>query len=271
MKKIKRLSECDGIPFIFKVESYSEPEAFDLLQKTIVKSREVISNIVDAYNGEWTKNPSTNIRIVFGHWFVKAMRFLATITVLCEVRDLSVNANIFHRQIFELYLQTRFYAQLSDTEKEEYSIKIEIFGCLEYLEKMESIKENEYIRNAFKEVSDYLASFDDDLVIKYKDERDQRRNFWFGRSFSQLANELSQEGEDLRRIYQITSSDLHGVWDLILDVKNPAPGLLDFRGYPDKNTLFIRGVETLDQTTLLLIEMWNEVAKSVGAEQVFYL
>lgn len=271
MKKIKRLSEYDGIPFTFKIESYSESDAFELFKKTIAKSREVICNIVVSYKGDWKKNPSTNLRKVFGYWSVKAIRLLATITVLCEERDLSVNANVFHRQIFELYLQTLFYAKLSDIEKEEYAIKMEIFGCLEYLEKMEPIKNNEYVKNAYREVSDALNSFDDNLVMKYTKERNQRKFFWFGKSFSQLANELSCEDEDLKGVYQIISSDVHGVWDLILDVRNPEPGVLDFRGYPDKKTMYLRGIETLDQATSLVMQMWNEIAGCVGAEQVIYV
>lgn len=271
MRSIKRLPGFDGIPFTFKIESYSESEAFDLLQKTIAKSREFISNIVITFKGDWEDCLSTNIRMVMGHWIVKAVRLLVTLTVLCEERDLSVNANIFHRQIFELCLQTRFFSKLSDTEKEENAIKIKIFGCLEYLEKMEPVKDNEHVKNVYKEVSDYLNTFDDKLVKKYKEKRNQRKYFWFGRSFSQLANELSREGENLRGVYQIISADIHGVWDLVLDVKNPEPSMLNFRGYPNNKTMYIRGVETLDQATLLVMEMWNEIAECVGAEKVTFI
>ncbi len=270
MRSIKRLPSFDGLSFTFKIESYSESEAFDLLHNTIAMSREVISNIVISFKGDWEDCRSTNIRMVMGHWIVKAVRLLMTLTVLCEERDLSVNANIFHRQIFELCLQTRYFSKLSDTEKEENAIKIKIYGCLEYLEKMEPVKDNEYVKNAYKEVSEYLITFDDKLVKKYKEEKN-RKYFWFGRSFSKLANELSREGENLRGVYQMISADIHGVWDLVLDVRNPEPGIIDFRGYPDKKTLYVRGAETLDQATLLVMEIWNEIAECVGAEKVTYI
>ena len=81
---------------------------------------------------------------------------------------------------------------------------------------------------------------------------------------------ISVENEDLRSIYQIVSANIHGSWDHALYVKNPKPGLLDFRGYPNKKTLYLRAVEVLDDATLYYMKLWNEIADAVGADGVYY-
>ena len=67
------------------------------------------------------------------------------------------------------------------------------------------------------------------------------------------------------------STEVHGKWDLVLEVDNPEPGVLDFRGYPDRTTLLKRTIEMVDQVTTLYMNLWDEIAESVGAEKVFYL
>jgi len=271
MKFIKRIPEYKGTPLIDCTDINSESAAHDLLCVVIAKAREVIGVVSDAYREEWTNKPSTGVRAVFGHWLVKAVRHFAAITILCEERDLSVLANVHHRQIFELFLQARYYASVDQEEKEKYTEKISASGCMEYLEKLDILKDHDYIKGAYEEISEKLALYDENLVDEIKRERKKRINYWFGRSFSQLAKDVSREGEDLRSVYQIISADIHGAWDLTLDVDNPEPGVLNFRGYPDKTTMYIRAAEMLDQVTTLYMNLWNEIAESVGAQGVYYL
>jgi hypothetical protein len=141
---------------------------------------------------------------------------------------------------------------------------------VEYLEKLNILKDNEYINKANKEISEKLSSYDIDLIDDIRRERKKGIYYWFGRSFSQLAKNVSRAGEDLKSAYQIISADIHGTWNLTLDVNNPEPNILDFCGYPDKTTLFIRAAEMLYQVTSLFMNLWNEIAESVGAQRVYY-
>ncbi len=271
MKLIKEIPGVKEIPLTFIIERFDEPTAQKLLQTVINKAEEVVGVVTEAYKEEWTNNPSTLIRAVFGHWLVNAVRHFAAIIVLCEEHDLSVVANAHHRQIFELYLQVRYYASLDQESKEKYAEKISAIGCVDYLEKIGVLKDHEHIKSAHKEISDKLSKFDKNLIDEIMGEREKRSYHWFGRSFSQLAKDVSREAEDLRRVYQIISAEVHGTWDLTLDVNNPEPGLLDFRGYPNKTTLYIRAAEMLCQVTALYMNLWNEIAKSVGAQEVYYI
>lgn len=268
MKLIKRLPECDGTPLTFKIDLFNESSAYDLLRRVIENARQVIGAVSDLY--KWTNNPSLNVRAVFGHWIVKAMRHFCAITILCEERDLSVVANVHYRQIFEIYLQIRYYSSLSEEVKEKYAEKIMALGCLEYLEKMGVLKDHDHFKQSYEEISKKLAMYDKELVTEIENNRKKNKYSWFDNSFSKLAKNICREGEDLESAYHMLSADMHGVWDLILDVDNPAPGVLDFRGYPNKTILYIRAAEMLDQVTSLIMKLWNEVADSVGAQGVFY-
>ena len=270
MKVVRQIPELSGDALTFNIERFSDDEARDLLGRVISKAREVISVVSSAYQEEWKNNPSTGIRAVFGHWLVQTVRHFAAVIILCEEDDLSVVANTHHRQIFELFLQVRYFASVDQDTKEILAQKIPAIGYIEYLEKLSVIKDHKHIKDAYDEIKQMLELYDDDLIQEIITDRKNRKYNWFGRSFSQLAKDISRNNEDLRSTYQIISADIHGIWDLSLDVRNPEPGVLDFRGYPDKATLFIRATELVDQVTTLFIKLWNEIAESVGAECVYY-
>ncbi len=270
MKLIQGIPELEEGPLVFCVEKIDESSAHELLTVVLDKAKEVIGVVADTYKEEWTTAPSTEVRAVFGHWLVEAMRhFLATIC-LCEEHDLSVVVDVHYRRIFELYIQIRYYASLDQAAKERYAEKIYAIGCIEYLEKISVLKDHEHLRSAYDEISDALTQCDSELVVEINQERKKRQFNWFGGSFSQLAENVSRDGEDLRRAYQIISADVHGTWSLALDVRNPKPGHLDFRGYPDVATLYIRATEKLYQVIALYLNLWNEIAKSVGAQSVYF-
>jgi len=69
-------------------------------------------------------------------------------------------------------------------------------------------------------------------------------------------------------VYRIVSGQLHGVWDLAIGVANPAPGTLDFRGYPDLDTMYRWAADLVDEATQWYVEVWNEAAIVVGAQKV---
>jgi hypothetical protein len=275
MKLIKEISVVKEIPLTFILERFDEATAQNLLTAITEKAKEVVGVVTEAYKEEWTKHSSNNIRVVFGHWLVNAVRhFAASIVlsegVLLEQHDLSVVVDVHQRQIFEIYLQARYYASLDQELREKHARKIYAAGCIDYLEKISVQKDHENISDAYKEVSDKLSDLDNELIDEIMKERKKGLYNWFGKSFSQLAKDVSQEGEDLRSLYQIISAEVHGTWNLALDVDNPEPGLLDFRGYPDKTTLYIRTAETLYQVTNDYMRLWNIIAKSVGAQEVYY-
>jgi hypothetical protein len=270
MRLIQGIPELEEGPLVFRVEKMDEPTAHKLLGVVLYKTKEVIGVVADVYKEKWTTSPSTGIRAVFGHWFVNATRHFKAAICLCEEHDLSVVADVHHRQIFEQYLQVRYYASLDEHAKEKHAKKIYAIGCIDYLEKMNVLKDHEQIKSAYKEVSDALTQFDKGLLDEITEERKKRQFNWFGGSFSQLAEHVNRTGEDLKRAYQIISSDVHGTWSLALDVRNPKPGHLDFRGYPDVTTMYIRSTEELYQNISLYLNLWNEIANSVGAQSVYF-
>jgi hypothetical protein len=271
MKIIERIQEFDGIPFTLRSDINDESVAEDLLSDVIEKAEEVIGTVIDVKNGNWTNNPTTMVRAVFGHWIAKATIHFLAILKLCEDLELSVVAIGHHRQIFELFIQSRYFASLSAEEEEKYANEIYIIGCLEYLEQMEVMKNHDYGKSGYDEINEKLAREEEGIVEEIRDRRKKRKFNWFSRSFSQLAKDVSKAGEDLKIVYQIISTEVHGKWDLVLEVDNPEPGVLDFRGYPDRTTLLKRTIEMVDQVTTLYMNLWDEIAESVGAEKVFYL
>jgi len=270
MKLIKKVPELGEIPLTFCIERFDEVSAKDLLAKAIETADEVIGAVSGAYKEEWTNNPSTIVRAVFGHWLVKAGRHLAATITLCKEHDLSVVVDVHHRQIFELFLQVRYYASLHQDGKEKNAMKILAIGYVEFLEKMNLVKDDKHIQGVYKDTSELLSQVDKDLVEEIKNERGKRLFYWFGSSFSQLAKNVSRMGENLKAVYQIISADVHGSWNLALDVKHSKPGCLDFRGYPDKTTMYVRAAQKLYQVTNLYMNLWNEIAESVGAPKVYY-
>lgn len=269
-KLVRKHKNLRVTPFTEREDINNEEKAHELIGAVVEQAREVISTIADATQAKWEKGPRTAVRAVFGHWYVKAIRHLEAMNILCSVRDFSVVANVHHRQIFEIYLQTRYFSSLSEEKQRYYAEKISAIGCIEYLEKLDKLKEHPYIESAYNEMEERLDEYDVEIVEEIRNDRKNRRYSWFGGSFSWLAREVSGEDEDLCGVYQIISADIHGAWDLTLDVDNPEPGKLDFRGYPDKKTMYIRGAETLDQATNHLMNLWNEIAVSVGAPEVYY-
>ena len=272
MKLIKEIPRVDEVPLTFIIERFDEATAQKLLHAIIEKAKEVVGVVAEAYKEEWTNNPSTGVRAVFGHWLVNAVRHFGAIITLCEgtlrkEHDLAIVADVHHRQIFELFIQARYYALLDEKSKEKIAKKIYAIGCIDYLEKIDILKDHEYIKDGYNEISDRLSEIDKELVDEIMDERKKKSYQWFGRSFSQLAKDVSQAGEDLRSIYQVISADVHGTWNLALDVDNPEPGHLVFRAYPNRTTLYIRSAEMLHQVTNHYLKLWNGIARSVGAQR----
>jgi hypothetical protein len=270
MKLIDPITELEAMPLTFRIDRFDESSANKLLGSVIKKAEEVIGVVSDVFKEDWTNNPSTSVRAVFGQWLVTAVRHFAAVIVLCENHDLSVVADVHHRQIFELFLQTRYFASLDRDSKEKNAEKIVATGYVEFLEKITILKDHDQITNTYKEVLEKLNRFDANLRDEIQRDRKKKSFNWFGTSFSKLAENVSRAGEDLKSAYQIISADIHGTWNLAFDVCNPEPGLLDFRGYPDKTTLYIRATELLYQVTALYMNLWNEIAENVGAQMVYY-
>ncbi len=106
------------------------------------------------------------------------------------------------------------------------------------------------------------------MIEEIEKDRLRRKYNWFKQSFSKLASDVSKDGEDLQGTYQLISANLHGVWGLTFGVSNPEPGVLDFRGYPNKTEMYKHAADMLDQSVGLYKKIWNEVAVCVGAQQV---
>ncbi|MBI5962139.1 MAG: hypothetical protein HY863_01585 [Chloroflexi bacterium] len=249
-------------------EIISETQNLEFLGAVILKARDALIAVSDACKKPWTKNPSIGIRAFLGYSLVKARRHFAAVIVLCEERDLSMVAYVHHRQMFEIFLQVRYFLSFSQDKMEYLAQKISAWGCLEYLEKLESSKDRDGIKNGYDDMLEQLACFDKNIIDEIKVEKKQRKHNWFGSNFSKLATNVSTEGQDLKLAYQVISNNIHGTWGLALEVANPEPGFLDFRGYPDKSTMYKWAADLLNQVMILYINMWNEIAVTVGAPEI---
>ena len=250
-------------------EDQKDSKDYSHLRFVINRAWDAIGMVSDAYNQPWTKEPSTGIRAVFGHWLVRSVRHLSSIITLCETHDLSLVASVHHRQIFEIYLQVKFFS-LHNQDKQNYlAEKISVIGCVDFLVKLEKVKNRKDVKKGYTEVQNILSLHDEKIIEEIKQKRNKNIYNWFEMSFSKLASDVSEDGEDLSKVYQIISSEAHGTWGLAFDVINPEPGKLDFKGYIDQNDLYRRASDILDQATILYVNLWNVIADSVGARQVF--
>ena len=245
-----------------------EKDARLLRDATIRKARSIISDVSRAFNSTRTKNPSTNVRAVFGLWANKAVMHLAAITVLAEEHDLSIVAYVHHRQMIEILIQVRYLAMANEKQREKIARKVIAWGCADYLEKISTFKDTDVGKAGYEVISRQFANFDRDVIDEISAERAKGQLYWFGRSPSKLAKIVSRGAEDLKRLYHLVSAQAHGIWDVALEVTNPKPGSLFFRPYPDRATLFRWSANLVDQTTYLLVQIWNEIADATGAQSI---
>ncbi len=243
----------------------SEVQAKSTLKNVVEVAREIVSNVSSAYNQDWQENPSTGIRAVLGLWVVSALRHFVALITLCETHDLSMVANTHYRQMLEIQLQIRYFLSLDEDKWEATSQKVSAYGCVEYLDKLETVKDHPTVKAGYREAEEQLKNYNQHIIAEIKQDRSNRKWYWFGTSFSSIAVEVSRGGEDLKTLYQLQSADMHGSWGLTFEVSNPKPGSLDFRGYPDKATMYAWAADSLDVATWTFVNIWNDVANAVGA------
>ena len=146
--------------------------------------------------------------------------------------------------------------------------KVSAWGCVDYLEKTDAFKDFKFGAKGHAEMASHLDNYDPALVAEIRSERANRSLNWFGMSFTRLGKLVSQLPEDLASLYQMVSAQAHGSWDMVLDVAHPAPGRLDFRGYPNQAQLLMWGSEMIDRMLGAFKRLWNEVAADVGAPSI---
>ena len=249
-------------------ESPSEQQAHKRLHEERARTGMVIARVGQAYHEPWKGNPSTSERAVLGHWLVRSVRHLAAIGELCRMKDLSMVASVHWRQIFELHLQVRYFLSFPQHARERLAQKIAVWGCADLLQKLEPARGHAEIEGGYIHVGEQYASYADDIRHEVEQERKDRNLYWFGRSLGELARQVSRGSEDLRKAYQLISADAHGVWALAIEVANPEPGVLDFRGYPDKATMYRWASDLLAEATRTYLATWNEIAEAVDAPAV---
>jgi hypothetical protein len=245
-----------------------EVDALELRDGVIHRSRELIGSVSQAFNEPWKANPSTGVRAALGHWIMNSVRHLAAISILCEEHDLSTVAEVHYRQILEIMLQVRYFLAFDPNERDLVAQRVSAFGCLDFLDKLENLKDNELVKSGYEKAKEQLSTYELDIVEAARKDRESRQLYWFGRTFSWLADQVSRGNEDYRGVYRITSGEIHGSWALTFGLANPAAGFLDFSGYPDKTTLYRWSAELVDRATLLYVETWNEISRAVDAPGV---
>jgi hypothetical protein len=162
--------------------------------------------------------------------------------------------------MFEINLQIRKYLAQDAVDRSALADKISLWGCYEYLEKLKPGREHPAIARGYEWMQRKIAGYEANLRDEVLRERRARQRQWFGKSYSQLAKEVSRGSENLSAAYHLLSADAHGTWVLATEVASPEPGHLDFRGYPDKATMYRWAAEVLDYATHLYLESWNEAA-----------
>jgi hypothetical protein len=244
-----------------------ERQASAELDTALDRARSAIANIAYSFDQPWQQNPGTGTRAVLGLWANKLIRHLAGVGRLSQGGDLSQIAEVHYRQMIEIWLQVRKFARAAPDERERLAQRISVFGSLEFLEKMEQFKGTDFGRQGFQEAMEQFAKYDDQIVKRAKRDRERRRWYWFGRSFSGLAREVTQEGEDLEKLYHLASAQAHGVWDVTFGVSIPEPGVLLFGESPDAITSLRWATELVDRATRQSLLIWNEIAEATGRRE----
>lgn len=244
----------------------SERNPQKLLETTIANSRTVISRVSESIKEPWTKDLGVGTHLALRKWMITLVRHLATITILAEEHDLSMVAGVHYRQMFEIMLQVRYFIGKNPSDWEKLAERISAWGCVDYLEKLDSLKDHDLVSKGFQVMTEQLSMHDPDLISKIQSERKNNQN-WFQKSFTGLAKQVSKNGEELATVYKITSAELHGDYDLTLSVCLTPEGI-DCRGYPDTATMQTWAAELVDRATLLFVGVWNDIANAVGAPQV---
>ena len=245
-----------------------ERQASAELESAIDRASAAIAHIADSFGQPWRQNPGAGTRAVLGLWANKLVRHLIAIGRLSHGGDLSQIAEVHYRQMIEIWLQVREFARAAPEERERLAQRISAFGSLEFVEKLEQFKDTDFGRQGYQEAIDQVAKYDDQIVKRAKRDRERRKWYWFGRSFSTLAREVAREGEDLEKLYHLTSAQAHGVWDVTFGVSSPEPGVLLFGESPDALTSLRWATELVDRATQQSVLIWNEIADATGAPRI---
>jgi len=257
---------CRLINWIMGKEKETEAEV--LLKDAIHKARQTVSDVSDAFNCEWSRNPSTSVRAVLGYWMFTAIRHFVALITLCEENDLSMVSGTHYRQMLEIMIQVRYFTSQAISQWETMAQRVSAYGCIEYLEKLKIVKDHPSVVEGYMEAQEQLKRYDQQIVDQIRRARSNKEWYWFGKSFSAVAKKLSSSSENLQALYQLHSADMHGSWGLTFGVANPKPGSLDFRGYPDKATMYKWAADSVDLATQMLKRIWNDIARAVGAPTV---
>lgn len=238
------------------------------MKLSIGTARDNILAVTDAFTKDWEANPSTGVRALLGHWMVDAFRHIRALIALCEEQDLSMVADAHNRQLFEILLQVRHFLSYDENQRERIAQKISAMGCIDFLEKLEPLKDHPIVMPGYLEAERQLKEYDPDIVEEIREDRAKRIWYWFGKSFSSLAEAVSGTGQDLKTVYQLRSAEMHGSWALTFGVANPEPGSLDLRGYPNRAVMYEWAADLVDESVRLYVSIWNAIAQVVKAPAV---
>jgi len=239
-----------------------------LLRATVLRAIDTRRAISRSFSAPWTKNPGPNERAVFGTWTNNAVRHLGAVIVLVEQGDLALIAEVHFRQLLELLLQVRRLAQEPTASRDSLALKVAAWGCVDYLKKLEPVKNEPYAAAGYTQLSSMKARFPPALIKQIEAEMKKGKKYWYGVTTTTLANRVSLGHENLAAVFAIASAQAHGSWDVALGVTSPSPGHLDFRPYPDSATLHTWAAETLDRVTEFSVRIWNTIADVVGAPNI---
>jgi len=268
---LKGVPEIYNTPIAFNGLTYTEDQSATLLEKTIINAKEIYNATISALHENWGNVPAFGTKVVLSNWLTNSLKHFNAAIILTEHVFPSLVATVHHRQIFENFLQTKYFLSLSPYKQKTTSDSIRIIGCLELLEKLDPVKDQPEISKLIQDVKEILLNYESSFINEIKDKRkNNKKKQWFEMSYSDLARCLSTEGENLRGVYQILSADVHGHWNLLLDVQLSESGNLDFRGYSNKTQLFLGAADSLYQMSGFMLKSWDEIAEFVQATKIYY-
>jgi len=247
------------------------------LQESINQTKAAVIEFQLLAREDWKNKLSPEEYVVFLYWANKATNHLLAVIALCEAdmrEDLIASkyelvpiANIHYRQMVELFLQVKYLAKIEKNERPHFAEKAVAFGVVEYLRKMEIFRDDEFAQKGISEMEERLKYFSPEIIQEIQDEK---RFYWFGKSFSQLASEVSTTDNDFKALYGLVSAHAHGIWDIILGVSNPQDSVLRISQYQNKNQKADFGRLLIEEATIMFRQTWNAIAVAVGAPLMIY-
>lgn len=235
-----------------------------LLKRRQISFAHSIRKIDQEFKSNMPTPPNDGVQRVLGVWIYWLLLHSKAILRLASKQDLGMSAEVHYRQLVEIFLQFRKIALAKPALREEMARKIMIFGILDWMQKLENLQDLNEVASGFTEMKRMLAKFPEVEVANARRARKEKKWNWYETSFTQLARDVSQEGERFGNLYQLTSGSAHGSWNVALGVSESSQGDFVYSPVKDRKTMYRWAEETMSRAENFLIDTWREISQFVG-------